>query len=206
MKSLLVVGSALAILGLAVACSSSGTTFIPNEGGAEGGSTNTPAGKTATGGECTPSSAGAQACAGNECLQLNQNRQGKAGICTEACDTGTCKFGGQCLDTGALGKVCVIPCTTDAQCIDGFVCTDAGNGSKICLVVAGEPVSPEAGTAAGARCTAGGCSVLSTDPDEVQTACDNFPSASAVCQCTGTNVPASPCVAAQSGNGQYCCP
>lgn len=84
-----------------------------------------------TGTECSGAAQSGDECAGNVCLVLNANDQGKAGICSEACgQTGQCTQGGTCANIQNLGAFCLQTCTTDAECSDGFVCTPDG----VCLV------------------------------------------------------------------------
>lgn len=208
MKSLLVASSAVVICLVACSSGSSGT-FIPNEGGTgEGGTGKTgtvgPDGKVPTGGECAgDTQASAAVCTGNVCIKLNSNEQGKNGICSETCDTGTCTKGGVCLAVPAAGNVCFEECTADKDCTDGFVCVAAGD-SKVCLVNATGTTVNDGGTNAAARCTAATCS-SSTTPADIAAACGNFPAAAAVCDCPGAG-PASPCVASELGGTLYCCP
>jgi len=86
--------------------------------------------------ECSsdPSSI-ANACAGVACLTFPSNQQGKAGICSVACDgDATCGPRGVCTSTN-IGKFCLTPCSSDADCHNGYVCVVAdSSGRKVCLV------------------------------------------------------------------------
>ena len=207
MKSFFALASASVVLVISACSSSTSGTFIPNEGGVDGapgggGGTKGADGKTLTGGECDGTAASGNTCTGQACLSLKANKQGKKGICTESCDTGTCTKGGQCVNVPDLGQLCLQTCTSNANCIDGFVCVDGGNGAKFCLVEAGEtPINDGGG---GDRCAAAGCPVLTNNPSDVAGYCPGFPAATEVCDCPGAG-PGTPCTTGMGAN-LYCCP
>jgi hypothetical protein len=90
-------------------------------------------GKRPTGGSCTPTPEGATNCEGLECLMLDTNQQGKAGICTASCTTSTdCGQGNLCVDVNGNGQ-CARTCTQNSDCIDGFVCVADAGGDQICF-------------------------------------------------------------------------
>ncbi len=139
MKSLLGVGAAGIILVGAACSSSSSGTFIPNEGGTEGGKTSSsvgPDGKVITGGACAGATTeAATACTGLVCISLVDNAQGKAGICSESCANGTCSKLGTCVQVPDKGPYCFKTCSTNDDCVDGFVCQGDAT-TKICIVTA----------------------------------------------------------------------
>jgi hypothetical protein len=204
----------LALLAPSVACSSSPKIVGTADGGGEGGAVagdggigpglqTNPNGKP-TGRECAGATAeAASTCQGLVCISLNDNLQGKKGICSAEC-TAKCESG-PCI--GLEGKAyCFVACTKDADCSDGFVCVGDGASAKVCLVVAkdGTTVEVDGGVNGTSRCLAAGCP-SSTDPDDIDGACTNAPNSSEVCECT-TTPPGAPCVAAAQGANLYCCP
>ena len=88
--------------------------------------------------ECA--SGGAEQCAGLRCLVLAANKQNKTGICSMACTTDADCGGtnlGACVTISA-GTTCLKPCSSSADCSNGFVCVPdpADSSRKACLAEA----------------------------------------------------------------------
>jgi len=88
--------------------------------------------------ECA--SGGAEGCAGLRCIGFKDNKQSKTGICSMSCATDADCGGapnGVCV-TLAANLTCLKPCTSSADCLNGFVCVpDPVDASRsACLVEA----------------------------------------------------------------------
>lgn len=79
----------------------------------------TPATGADNGARCIFSPAGATGCRGQECLAFPA---AQLGICSEPC-TDACRYGGTCARLPDLAeRVCMVPCTSGADCQSGFAC------------------------------------------------------------------------------------
>ena len=171
---------------------------------------------------------GANGCAGLRCLVLEENLEGKAGICSAPCTGDVECSNGACLDFEGQ-KLCFAVCTSDGDCQNGFTCVDNGDGRSICLVHTGKRLSPctedaecQDGTAtcvetgnAGKRCTGD-----LADPKAFETECtvpddcvglvcitlvDNEEGKSGICSAhcaTDADCPKGRCVSSKIGD--YC--
>ncbi len=85
--------------------------------------------------ECTEETAAN--CAGLSCLTLNDNVEGKTGMCTLGCSGHSdCGEGGLCVNI-EQGQICFSTCGSNADCSNGFVCMQiTEDGGKACFVEA----------------------------------------------------------------------
>jgi hypothetical protein len=106
-------------------------------------------GKT-NGRECTPTGLYPnEECGGEICVDLQganptANVQGKTGICAELChNPNGCTAGGTCVAASDGVVWCRQLCKADSDCLDGFVCTPAGNlppgTAKYCYATCADP-------------------------------------------------------------------
>ena len=128
------------IIGLLAALSLSGSACSGNSGGGGGGMCPATNGLKPIGGKCAGATTEAAAtCAGMVCIGFDPNVQKEPGLCSKECPNGDgdCGAGNICLQTQS-GNLCGKSCKTNADCCDGFTCTDPGGfGVTICFVTFG---------------------------------------------------------------------
>ncbi|WP_373049033.1 hypothetical protein [Vulgatibacter sp.] len=79
-------------------------------------------------------------CPGRKCVQVGENQQGIAGICSKACSSDAdCGADAACFLLGGAGASCLSLCSDTEPCEGGLACVVVGTGGeRACFV---EPVA-----------------------------------------------------------------
>ncbi len=80
-------------------------------------------------GACAPTTLPGASCrTDDDCKALKGGYCAKVEICTRACETEACPGGTVCVTEGTR-RVCLTPCTSNANCLPGFVCNETADGT-----------------------------------------------------------------------------